>query len=177
MRLIVLDAGHGGSDPGAVQDGRLEKDDNLNLALAVRGKLEALGQKVIMTRSEDVFLPLTERSAISNRYPTDLFVSIHRNAADSPVANGVENFVYIDPTPRETQAAEIVLDEVVQVGVQSNRGVKQGNFAVLRNTRAPAMLLEMGFITNERDNQLFDLHFNAYAEAIARGIVRALGLP
>ena len=177
MSTIVLDAGHGGSDPGAVHQGRMEKDDTLNLALAVAGKLRAQGQTVIMTRNEDVFLPLSERSAIANRNPTDVFVSIHRNAADSPQANGVENFVYITPTPTETQYATTVLDEVVKAGVQRDRGVKEGNFAVLRNTRAPAMLLEMGFITNEKDNMLFDTHFNAYAEAIARGILMALGLP
>ena len=177
MRTIVLDSGHGGSDPGAVNGARLEKNDNLNLALAVQRRLTDRGQRVIMTRSTDVFIPLAERSAISNRNNTDLFVSIHRNAAASSAANGVENFVYINPTPREIQYAQIVLDEIVRAGVQSNRGVKRGNFAVLRNTRAPAMLLEMGFITNQRDNQLFDQNFDAYAEAITRGILSALGLP
>ena len=171
---IVLDAGHGGADSGAIHAGRLEKDDNLDLALAVQRRLEEMEQNVVMTRSTDIFLPLVERSAISNRANADLFVSIHRNAAESPSANGVENFVYLNPTPRETEYAQIVLDEIVKAGVQRDRGVKRGNFAVLRNTNAPAMLLEMGFITNERDNQLFDENFNAYADAIARGIVRAL---
>jgi N-acetylmuramoyl-L-alanine amidase len=175
MSTIVLDAGHGGSDPGAVSGARLEKDDNLNLALAVQRRLEAGGQRVVMTRDRDVFVPLAERSAISDRNHADMFVSIHRNAATSPAANGVENFVYRNPTPRETQNAQTVLDEVVRAGVQSDRGVKRGDFAVLRNTRAPAMLLEMGFITNARDNQLFDQNFNAYADAITRGILRALG--
>jgi len=171
---IVLDAGHGGADTGAIHAGRLEKDDNLDLALAVQRRLEEQGQNVVMTRSTDIFLPLVERSTISNWANADLFVSIHRNAAESPLANGVENFVYLNPTPRETEYAQIVLDEIVQAGVQRDRGVKRGNFAVLRNTNAPAMLLEMGFITNERDNQLFDENFNAYADAIARGIVMAL---
>ena len=176
MRTIVLDPGHGGSDPGAVNGARLEKNDNLNLALAVQRRLAALGQHVVMTRSTDVFIPLAERSAISNRVNPDMFVSIHRNAAASSAANGVENFIYINPSPIEIQYAQTVLDEVVNAGVQSNRGVKRGNFAVLRNTRAPAMLLEMGFITNTRDNQLFDQNFNAYAEAITKGILRALGI-
>jgi len=174
MKTIVIDAGHGGSDPGAVSHGRLEKDDNLNLALAVARRLEEQGQQVIMTRRGDVFVSLAERSAISNRNNTDLFVSIHRNAAASPSANGVENFVHTNATPAETQYAQTVLDEVVRAGVQSNRGVKRGNFAVLRETRAPAMLLEMGFLTNDRDNVLFDRHFDEYAAAIARGIIRAL---
>ncbi|MCL2568397.1 MAG: N-acetylmuramoyl-L-alanine amidase [Oscillospiraceae bacterium] len=176
MKTIVVDAGHGGADSGAVYGGRLEKDDNLDLALAVQRRLEARGQRVVMTRSTDVFLPMTERSAVSNRAGADLFVSIHRNAAESHAANGVENFVYLDPTTFEVEAAETVLGEIVRAGVQRDRGVKRGNFAVLRNTNAPAMLLEMGFITNERDNQLFDENFNAYADAIARGVLLVLGV-
>ena len=175
MRTIVIDAGHGGSDPGAVNGTRLEKNDTLNLALAVQRRLQAQGQNVVMTRNTDVFIPLAERSAISNRAHADMFVSIHRNAASSSAANGVENFVYLNPTAMETQYAQTVLNAVVSAGVQNNRGVKRGNFAVLRNTRAPAMLLEMGFISNERDNQLFDQNFDAYADAITRGIIQALG--
>jgi len=175
MKTIVLDAGHGGSDPGAVNGTRLEKDDNLNLALAVQSRLREQGQNVIMTRSTDIFVPLIERSAISNRSQADLFVSIHRNAAASPAANGVENFTYINPTPKETRYAQTVLDEVVRAGVQSDRGVKRGNFVVLRNTVAPGMLLEMGFISNEKDNALLDQNFDAYADAITRGILISLG--
>jgi len=177
MKTIVIDAGHGGSDPGAVHGMRLEKNDNLNLALAVQRRLQAQGQRVIMTRGTDIFVPLSERSAISNRNHADLFVSIHRNAFTSPAANGVENFIYINPSQSEVQYAQNVLDDIVRAGVQNNRGVKRGNFTVLRNTVAPAMLLEMGFITNARDNQLFDQNFDAYADAITDGILRSLGEP
>jgi len=171
---VVIDPGHGGHDPGAVADGRRESDDVLRLSLAVRQRLLAQGINVVMTRTTDVFVPLSERSAISNRNNANLFLSIHRNAATNPNANGVENFVFTTAPNRTLQYAFNVLDRVVGAGVQSNRGVKRGNFAVLRNTNAPANLLEMGFITNPRDNQLFDQNFNAYADAIASGIMATL---
>jgi len=152
----------------------MEKTDNLNLALAVQRRLQEQGQRVIMTRSSDIFVPLAERSAISNRNNADLFVSIHRNYAANPEANGLDNFVHTNAPPQTVRYAQNVVDEIVRAGVQRNRGVSRANFAVLRNTNAPAMLLEMGFMTNARDNQLFDQNFDAYAAAIARGIMRSL---
>lgn len=177
MKTIVIDPGHGGSDPGAVLGTRYEKNDNLRLGLAVRDRLQAAGQKVVMTRTSDVYVPLLDRSAISNNNNADLFVSLHRNGSVNPLVNGVENFVQINAPLSSFEKAKIVLDELVGAGVQSNRGVKQGDYSVLRYTRAPAQLLEVGFITNETDNLLFDKNFNAYADAIARGILKAVGEP
>ena len=171
---IVLDPGHGGNDPGAVAGTRREADDVLRLSLAVQALLQARGQRVVITRSTDVFVSLSERSAISNRNNADIFVSVHRNASTNTAANGVENYVFTTAPTGTVQGAFDVLDRVVDAGVQNNRGVLRGNFAVLRNTQAPAMLLEMGFISNARDNQLFDQNFNAYAAAIADGIMAAL---
>ena len=176
MRTIVLDPGHGGHDSGAVNGARQEKTDNLNLALAVQRRLQQAEQRVVMTRSTDVFIPLAERSAISNRNNADIFVSIHRNAFDNPAANGYETFVRPNPRPLDTQYAQNVHNEIINVGGFTNRGVKQGNFTVLTSTTAPAMLLEMGFITNARDNQLFDQNFDAYADAITRGILQSIGV-
>ena len=174
QHTIVIDPGHGGSDSGATFGSRRESNDTLRLSLAVQRLLQAQGQRVIMTRSTDTFVSLNERSEISNRNNADLFVSIHRNASSSTSANGAENFVFTTAPVSTALAAFDVLDEVVTVGVQNNRGVKRGNFAVLRNTYASAMLLEMGFITNTRDNELFDQNLEAYATAIARGIMQSL---
>ena len=173
-KTIVIDPGHGGHDFGAAFGGRRESDDVLRLSLAVRDILQSQGQRVIMTRALDVFVPLGERSEISNRNNADLFVSIHRNSSSNTAANGVDNFVSTAAPDNTIGHAFSVLDKVVDAGVQRNRGVKRDNFAVLRNTHAPAMLLEMGFITNAGDNQLFDQNFNAYALAIARGIMVTL---
>ena len=174
-KTVVLDPGHGGSgNPGAVYGSRLEKDDNLRLALAVRDILAAKGVNVVMTRSTDVDVSLTERSNISNNNNADLFVSLHRDSSTNPAANGVGSFIYTAAPARTAGYAFNVSDNITDAGVQTNRGVLRANFAVLRNTVAPAMLLEMGFITNTRDNQLFDTNLNAYANAIANGIMTSL---
>ena len=175
MKTIVLDAGHGGPNPGAVYFGRLEKDDNLNLALAVQRHLVDAGQRVIMTRSTDIDVPLSERAAISNRNNADLFVSLHRNASTISTATGIENFIHPAADARTFGYAQTVLDETAAAGTMRNGGVQRYNFAVLRETYAPAMLLEMGFISNPNDNRIFDQYFTAYAAAIARGILKALG--
>ena len=175
MYTIVIDAGHGGYDPGAVFGTRKEKDDNLRLALAVQRRLEK--QNVIMTRSTDVLVPLYQRSTIANQSNADIFVSIHRNASQSSSANGMENYVHTTAPETDVLYAQNVLREIVKAGVQTNRGVIRANFSVLRHTLAPAMLLEIGFITNARDNQLFDQNFDAYAAAIAHGIMESLQGP
>ncbi|MCL2672077.1 MAG: N-acetylmuramoyl-L-alanine amidase [Clostridiales bacterium] len=172
--IVVLDPGHGGTDPGAVSGTRLEKNDNLYLALAVRQRLQALGQTVVMTRTADRFVSLAERSTISNENNADLLVSIHRNASTSPAANGVENLVQVGAGFIPVTYAQDMLQYIVDAGVQNNRGVLYQNLAVLRNARAPGMLLEMGFITNAEDNRLFDANFEAYASAIAQGVMHAL---
>jgi N-acetylmuramoyl-L-alanine amidase len=175
MARVVIDAGHGGYDPGAVFGSRLEKDDNLRMALVVGNILRGCGIDVVYTRSTDVFVPLLERSAISNRANPNLFVSIHRNASTNPAANGVENWVATNASAFSVAAANLVLNRVVAAGVQSNRGLKYGTFSVLRNTNAPAMLFEYGFISNAEDNRLFDTRFNDYARATASGIISSLG--
>jgi len=173
MRIIAVDAGHGGWDNGASYEGRLEKNDNLRLALEVEKALKSQGFSVVMTRSEDVFIPLEERSKIANEAGADLFISLHRNSYEeqTPSANGVENYIYLT-APKDTteRAAWNVLDWVVYVGVQTNRGVKRGDYSVLRRTTMPAMLLEVGYIINHCDNIMFDMHLQAYSNAIARGV-------
>jgi len=175
MSIITIDPGHGGYDPGAVNGSRLEKDDNLRLSLAVANYLRSCGNTVIMTRSNDTFIPLEERSAISNRNGSDIFVSIHRNASSNTQANGVETYIQIGAPSQTADKARIVHDSLIEAGVQSDRGVKQANFAVLRLTNAPALMLEVGFISNDLDNRLFDRNFEKYAISIANGITEALG--
>jgi len=138
--------------------------------------LRGCGVNVVYTRSTVVFVPLLERSRISNNARADLFVSLHRNSSTNPSANGVENWVYVSPSQKAVAAANLVLSRVVSAGVQQNRGLRYGNFSVLRHTQAPAMLLELGFISNAEDNRLFDTRFNEYARAIASGILSSLNI-
>jgi N-acetylmuramoyl-L-alanine amidase/peptidoglycan hydrolase-like protein with peptidoglycan-binding domain len=172
---IVLDAGHGGYDFGAVNGSRREKDDNLRMTLAVGEILRNCGVNVVYTRTTDEFIPLLERSAISNRAGADLFVSFHRDSSTNPNAFGVSSWVYTSASPKSVATADLILTRVRNAGVQTSRGVNYANFSVLRETSAPATLLELGFISNAEDNRLFDANFNAYANAIASGILSSTG--
>lgn len=177
---ICLDAGHGGSDVGAEYGSRYEKDDNLKLTLAVGEILEENGVKVIYTRTEDKFVELEERAEFANKKKATYFVSIHRNSAAANVS-GVEIWIENTATLYEEGLAKDILDEIDAVGLGNNRGVKRGyqgdsssNYLVNAATEMPSCLVEMGFITTEKDNELFDENLDEYALAIANGIMKNL---
>lgn len=176
---VCLDAGHGGDDCGAINGERLEKDDNLRLTLLVRDKLQEQGVKVYLTRSDDTYLTLQERCDIANRKKCTLFVALHRNSAES--GSGVEMWVKNTPSDTEWALAENMLNALSQVGISKARGVKSGyaknadgNYYVNAHTDMPSCLAEIGFITSDTDNELFDKNIEAYAEAIAEGILKTL---
>ncbi len=176
---VCLDAGHGGDDCGAVNGERLEKDDNLRLTLLVRDRLQAQGIKVYLTRSDDTYLTLQERCDIANRKKCTLFVALHRNSAES--GSGVEMWVKNTPSDTEWALAENMLNGLSEVGISKARGVKSGyaknadgNYYVNAHTDMPSCLAEIGFITSDKDNELFDENIEAYAEAIAEGILKTL---
>lgn len=168
---IMIDAGHGGANPGAVYNGRQEKDDNLRLALAVGEILQNSGLDVLYTRTTDMNVPLLERANMANQAGVDYFVSIHRNSypVDNEV-NGILSLVYrLAGVPLEM--AENINAELENVGFV-NLGIDaRPNLVVLRRTAMPAVLVEAGFINSDIDNQLFDNNFNAVAQAIANGIL------
>lgn len=176
---VCLDAGHGGEDCGATFGERLEKDDNLRLTLLVRDKLQANGIKVYLTREDDTFLTLEERCQIANRKRCTLFVALHRNSAQS--GSGVEMWVKNTPSDTEWALAEHMLSALEDAGISKARGVKSGyaknadgNYYVNAHTNMPSCLAEIGFITSDEDNALFDENLDAYADAIAKGIIKTL---
>ncbi|MBR3754660.1 MAG: N-acetylmuramoyl-L-alanine amidase [Clostridia bacterium] len=177
---VCLDAGHGGSDVGAEYGGRYEKDDNLKLTLAVGEILKDNGIKVIYTRKDDEFVELEDRAAYANKKKATFFVSIHRNSADANVS-GVEIWIENTAPLYEEQMAQHIMDKIAEVGFGTDRGVKRGyqgnssaNYLVNSATDMPSCLVEMGFITTEEDNELFDENFDKYAEAIAQGIIESV---
>lgn len=146
-QTIVIDPGHGGHDSGAVANGLQEKDVVLDVGQRAADKLRASGANVIMTRSSDQFIALEERAAIANRANADIFVSIHANAAAATSATGTESYHFPTSTNGRRLAGNIQNELVSHLGTR-DRGVKDANFSVLRNTAMPAVLLELGFITN-----------------------------
>ncbi|MCL1944280.1 MAG: N-acetylmuramoyl-L-alanine amidase [Firmicutes bacterium] len=176
MATVVLDAGHGGTDPGATLGNRREADDNLRLTLAIGNILAKCGVNVLYTRTTDTFITLGQRSVISNNAGANLFVSLHRNSSDNPNANGFEVHVYTNPDKTSLNLASNIMSRIANTGIQGNRGILNSNFSVLRQTNAPSVLVESNFISNVRDNELFDANFDDYANAIANGIIATLGI-
>ena len=171
---IMLDAGHGGRDPGAVYQGRQEKDDNLSLVLSIGEILQENDVDVEYTRTTDIYQTPYEKAMIANRAEADFFISIHRNSfpTDNQVS-GVESLVY-DLSGLKYEMGENINAQLETVGFV-NLGVKaRPNLVVLRRTQMPAVLVEVGFINSNTDNQLLDENFEAVTQAIARGILDTL---
>lgn len=171
-RRVIIDAGHGGVEPGAVYQGRREKDDTLQLAFDLGSALEQRGIQVEYTRVSDVYDTPYEKAAIGNQSDADFFISIHRNAMPVPeTASGVESLVFSEGGVAAELAANIN-EQLAAVG-WTDLGVKERpGLVVLRKTRMPAVLVEAGFIDNSRDNAFFDANLAATADAIADGILR-----
>lgn len=174
MALVVIDPGHGGNNPGAVFNGRQEKDDVLALSLEVGNLLERSGVDVYYTRTEDVYEAPAAKIEKGNGVKGDYFVSIHRNSSTYPNQYaGVESLVY----NRYGEAARLagnINSRLEQLGFE-NLGVNERqDLAVLSRSQMPAVLLEVGFINTEEDNRLFDERFNDIAAAIAEGILATI---
>jgi N-acetylmuramoyl-L-alanine amidase len=174
--LIILDAGHGGADEGAKVHFFMEKRLTLMTTLLLRKYLNEMGYRVIMTRSKDVFIPLHRRVSIANKTHAVLFVSIHYNSSPSPDAHGIEIFYHGGSEHKRVQQSrqlgQSILGELISQTHALSRGVKSGNFHVIRETSMPAVLVEGGFMTNlqERSN----LRDKKYLDKVAKGV--ALGI-
>ena len=175
---IVLDAGHGGSDPGAIgPTGVQEKKVALAITLKVGNILVKNGVETIYTRKTDTTLSLQERTDISNKANPDYFLSIHANAFTSPSANGVETW-YFAGSAEGQKLAKAVQAELIKETGKYDRGIKTSSgFYVLKNTSSTAVLVETSFISNPAEEILLnsDAYQNKLAKAISTGILKCLG--
>lgn len=171
---VYLDAGHGGYDRGASYEGRLEKEDALQLTMEVGRLLQEKGVDVKYTRTTDVYNSPYEKAAIANNGDADLVVSIHRNAAVTPnLYNGVQSLLF-DDSGFKAQVARNINNQLEEVGYKNINVEERPNLTILRRTKAPAVLVEVGFIDSDIDNELFDERFEQTANAIAEGILESL---
>lgn len=174
-RIIVVDAGHGAHDPGAAKNGIYEKNIVLQVSKRVGEKLKAAGANVILTRETDKFLTLDERVKFTQSVYGELFVSVHVNAAGSTAAKGSEVFYdtsnNMNGAESKTLAWEIQRQLVAQADMY-DRGIKDTGFYVIKYNQIPAVLVELGFITNSEDRQKLtsSTYLEKYADAIYRGI-------
>lgn len=189
--VVFLDPGHGGRDPGAVYNGLREKDLNMSIYRKLRSELEKLGYTVLTSRDSDVYVDyVTERSEMVNKTDADVFISIHFNATGVPGANrsGVETYIYEpdedikprinkvahdDPTrlSESKRLADNIHNSVVSVAGANDRGVHGSNYAVLRETIKPAVLLELGYIDSPEYKKISD---DKYQNKLVEGIVKGL---
>jgi N-acetylmuramoyl-L-alanine amidase len=184
MKRICIDPGHGGKDPGAVgPKGRREKDVALAVSLKLKKLLEG-NYKVLLTRSEDIFIELYQRAILSNAFGADLFLSIHCNAASSPMAQGFEIWTSKGHTKSDGYASIITTEWSKAFASVNIRGDwsdgdvdKEANFCVLRRTAMPAVLVELDFLTNPKMEALLsdDAYQDIMANALYQGVVSALG--
>ncbi len=167
---VIIDPGHGGSQPGACYGTRQEKNDTLNMSLKLGETLEKMGFTVAFCRIEDVDDGLMSRAAKANAGDFDLFICIHRNSYNNS-ANGVET-LYETGDALDKAFAQSLQDKFVALNIFTNRGLKpRDNLVVTNNARddLPTALVELGFIDTEKDNTAFDTYFNQIALAMAEG--------
>lgn len=174
--IICVDPGHGGDDIGSSNGDRLEKVDNLRYATEVFNLLQNMDgiQPFITRTSNDTELTNKERAAIANERNADLYLALHRNQLEDHTANGVEIWIQQESDVIDQVLGFKLLTELKKVGIQNDRGVHSGytndsqnNFQIIEYTNMPACIVELGFISNDEDNRLFDEHYKDYAAAIA----------
>lgn len=178
--MIIIDPGHGGDDYGTHSHGKPtyhEKYLNLSTAEMLKGFLQKYGYRVVMTRTDDTFISLENRAIFANEKGCKLFVSVHYNSAPSRDAEGVEVFFYRQEKNKSRTAqskilAQCVLDKVIKNTNAKSRGIKHGDFAVIRETTMPAILIEGGFLTNS--NEMDKIKTKSYQKNIAQGIAQGI---
>ena len=174
--VVCLDPGHGDSDPGSEYGARLEKDDDLRYAREVYEAMKQYeGIDVYLTRDSDIYLSNEDRAEFSNSVNADLHVALHRNYFSDSTAYGLEVWVKSAPDQIDDVFSFKVISKLSSVGIQKNRGVKTGHpknddYEIVKMTNANCITIELGYITNDKDNELFDQHLTEYAAAIAEAI-------
>jgi N-acetylmuramoyl-L-alanine amidase len=175
-RRIVIDPGHGGKDPGAIGVlGTHEKVINLKVAIDVAARLRRIGHDVHLTRSTDVFIELNDRAALANRLKADLFVSIHANHNPRPTFRGYTVFVANKASAASKACGQSLVTALQRTGIR-NLGLRRMDFRVLVRTHCPAVLVEMGHLSNRAEARLLEeMAFQkTMTEAITSGIVSSL---
>lgn len=177
-KTVIIDAGHGGYNPGAIANGSVEKDNNLAVALLLEEQLENAGADVVMTRTTDRAVAdkttalrseLQARVDIAERYDGDIFVSIHSNSNQDANVHGAMTFY---STERSKELAETIQKNLLYRTKAQDKGVENAGFYVLRNTSMPSVLVEMGFVSNPREAKL--LSDPSYRKKIANGIYEGI---
>ncbi|OBQ05046.1 MAG: N-acetylmuramoyl-L-alanine amidase [Anabaena sp. LE011-02] len=172
---VCIDPGHGRTDPGAIGEVPFilkEKDVNLSISLLLKKELEAKGHTVFLTRDTDISVSLGTRASFANQKNVDIFISIHCNSSTSNSAEGIETWIFTDSNAGKKLAEPVQQSLISTFSTHKNRGIKEANFQVLRETEMPAILVECEFISNSTQLQFLSDNNNQkkIAQAIALSI-------
>jgi N-acetylmuramoyl-L-alanine amidase len=180
-KVIAIDPGHGGSDPGAIGANKLqEKIVTLAVAQRVQALLEKAGAKVLMTRKTDVDVygpnasaveELSARTIVANKNKADVFVSLHINAFTNPSVGGIATYYY-QKSKYDMLLADCIQDNLIKSGGLQDRGINAAGFYVIKKTQMPSVLAELGFISNPDEEKL--LSNPQFQQKMAQGIVQGL---
>lgn len=174
---FVIDAGHGGHDPGAIGSNSKEAENVLKVALALEKKLKAQGHEVKLTRRTDTYLTLTQRANLADAWGADIFISLHDNSAVNNSATGFETFIFNGRVSADTIKLQQHVHKTIAKGIGiRDRGMKRANFAVLRQTNMPALLIEYGFISNLTDEKVIAFEIEKQAQLTFEGINSFYGI-
>ena len=177
-KLIAIDAGHGGSDPGACASAAQEKNITLEIAKKLKSELLNQGYKVFMTRENDTYDTPLKKAQKANEKGADIFISIHCNSASSTAANGIETLAY-DLAGDSGKLAKMVQTQLIKATGLMDRGIKKRkDLIVLNSTKMTAILVETAFISNQSERLLLlsDSFQEKTAKAICRGVCEYLGM-
>lgn len=174
---IILDAGHGGFDNGATYRGRAEKDDVLRLTLDVGRQLEKDGYSVAYIRTEDVYESPYRKAEKANQTGGDIFISFHRNSGvEENLYNGVQALVYSTEGKEAVALGEAINENLEKLGFQDLGVEAIPDLIVLHKTQMPAVLMEVGFINSDKDNELWDEKYTEIVQEIVSGIEETIPL-
>lgn len=165
---IVIDAGHGGKDPGANRDDAIEKEITLEVAKMAKSLLEESDYKVGMTREGDDYIELGNRSNIANERKAKVFVSIHCNSSKDNEGKGIETYYTEQKGLEDEILAEMIQESLIKQTDANDRGIKVANYTVIVRSSMPAVLVEVGFLTDTEENEL--LQNKKYQMKLAKGI-------
>lgn len=176
-KKIFIDPGHGGQDPGAIGAKSKEAENVIKVALALEKKLIVQGYEVRLSRRTDTYLSLTQRAQLANAWGADVFMSLHDNSAVNKTATGFETFIFNGSVSANTVKLQKSLHEAIIKGIGlRDRGMKRANFAVIRLTNMPAVLIEYGFISNLEDEKIIAFEIEKQAQLTFEGINNYFGV-
>lgn len=168
---FFIDPGHGGHDPGAIGSKSKEAENVLKVALVLEKRLKAQGHEVKLSRRTDSYLTLKQRADLANAWGADVFMSLHDNSAVNKTATGFETFIFNGDVSYESIKLQQHVHKVIANGIGlRDRGMKRANFAVLRETNMPALLIEYGFISNLNDEKVIAFEIEKQAQLTFEGL-------